>query len=134
MHSEALKYLEEAYEYSHKAGYPECESIALNNIGTIYLYLDQAEKALDYFKRAIKIARGVKYASGEALALYGLGRVYLSFKQYDDSIDALQKSIRISEQLDQIELLSKGYQVIADARRKSGKLRKPSIHMKKVSF
>jgi CHAT domain-containing protein/tetratricopeptide (TPR) repeat protein len=122
MHSEALKYLEEAYEYSHKAGYPECESIALNNIGTIYLYLDQAEKALDYFKRAIKIARGVKYASGEALALYGLGRVYLSFKQYDDSIDALQKSIRISEQLDQIELLSKGYQVIADARRKSGKL------------
>jgi CHAT domain-containing protein/Tfp pilus assembly protein PilF len=122
MHSEALKYFEAAVKYSHKAGYPESESIALNNIGAIYLTLEKNEKALDYFNRAIKIAREVKYASGEAYALYGLGRVYLSFKQYDDSIDTLQKSIRISEQLDQIELLSKGYQVIADACRKSGKL------------
>jgi tetratricopeptide (TPR) repeat protein len=70
-----------------KPGYAE----ALNNMGAVYLRLEEWDKAIDRFKRALE---AVLYANPHR-ALTNLGSAYIGKKEYGLAIDSYKKALKI---------------------------------------
>jgi tetratricopeptide (TPR) repeat protein len=81
----AIVHFEKALAF--KPGYSE----ALNNMGAVYLRLEQWDKAIDCFKRALE---GVLYANPHR-ALTNLGSAYAGKKEYGLAIDSYKKALKM---------------------------------------
>ena len=71
----------------------------LNNIGEVYLKLDENEKANQFLQSALTIRRQLKDGKGEGETLNHIGYVYFTKKEYDKSLKLLQSALAISRRV-----------------------------------
>ncbi|MEO0688584.1 MAG: tetratricopeptide repeat protein, partial [Cyanobacteria bacterium J06649_11] len=71
----------------------------LNNIGEVYLKLDENEKANQFLQEALAIRRQLKDVKGEGETLNHIGYVYFTKKEYDKSLKLLQSALAISRRV-----------------------------------
>ena len=71
----------------------------LNNIGEVYLKLDENEKANQFLQSALTIRRQLKDVKGEGETLNHIGYVYFTKKEYDKSLKLLQSALAISRRV-----------------------------------
>ncbi|MBI2281625.1 MAG: tetratricopeptide repeat protein [Bacteroidetes bacterium] len=71
---------------------------SLNNIGSLYLYFKQYDKAIDYHNQAIDLSQN--YPQGKGAGYGGKGSAYLKLKLFDEANDNYNKALRIFDSLD----------------------------------
>lgn len=93
----------------------------LNNIGTIYMYTNELNKALVNYNKALSITRQNNIAIQEVLTMVGLGMVYNKQGQYNKAIDILTISVNKAKELNQLDELKTAYQSLSLAFENAGK-------------
>lgn len=73
---------------------------ALNNIGNIYCYIKNYDKALEYFKKAIQIAQDFGDSEGVARFLNNIGIIYTEKQEFENAILYYQSSLIIYQEAD----------------------------------
>lgn len=71
----------------------------LSNLGILYTYLDEYDKAELNYERAIEIFRDLKAEGEIAKATANMGGLYLDMKQYDKAEDCFLDSLDLNEKL-----------------------------------
>jgi DNA-binding SARP family transcriptional activator/tetratricopeptide (TPR) repeat protein len=92
----ALEPFQAALAVAREAGRPSLLTIALNNVGEMYLELGQLEEAADCFQQArdVSVNFGVY---GQAFALHNLGRVDVELGRPQEAIASLREALRLHE-------------------------------------
>ncbi len=80
-----------------------------NNIGGMYLYLDQIDRAIEYFQRTAEIDSISKDIKLWATTKTNLGVCYYKKGQLNLSMEILKESLELSEKANNLESLSRGY-------------------------
>ena len=75
------------------------EAKTLNNLGGIYLNLQQPEAALGFLERSLVLLREVNLPEEESLTLRNLGGLYPAVNRFADGIQALQQSLALEKSL-----------------------------------
>jgi CHAT domain-containing protein/Flp pilus assembly protein TadD len=78
---------------------PGGESKCLNNLGVVYEFWGQYDKAVKYYEQSLAIFRSLKDPAGEANTLNNLGIVYMFRGQYDKAVDYYERSLAIKRSL-----------------------------------
>jgi tetratricopeptide (TPR) repeat protein len=78
-------------EVNHRSG----EAASLNNIGSVYRYNGQWEKALKYSKLALPITQEVNDRAGEATTLSNIGTVYANIGQPQEALKYFNQALPI---------------------------------------
>jgi CHAT domain-containing protein len=73
----------------------ESEAVSLGNLGNIYYYLGQYQKAIDYQQEALAIESKIGDRNEEALMLNNLGAAYRDNNQPAEAIKNLEASLNI---------------------------------------
>jgi tetratricopeptide (TPR) repeat protein len=89
-HFLALDYDSAIYHYRTAISQSPYQSIAANNLGTVYLRLGKLRDALDAYQLAIKINPGF------VQAFYNLGCTYVQTKQLDSAVLNLNKTLALA--------------------------------------
>lgn len=74
----------------------------LNNLGGVYVNLQQPEAALGFLERALVLLREVEAQDQAAITLRNLGGLYALMGRFADGIQALQQSLTLEEDLGNI--------------------------------
>ena len=75
------------------------EAKILNNLGGIYVSLEQPEAALGFLERSLVLLREVQLPEEEAITLRNLGGLYPAVNRFSDGIQALQQSLALEKSL-----------------------------------
>jgi len=75
------------------------EAKTLNNLGGVYVNLNQPEAALGFLERSLVLLREVKLPQEEAISLRNLGGLYALVDRFADAIQATQASLTLETQL-----------------------------------
>ena len=73
---------------------------ALNNIGNIYCYMKNYDKALEHFKKALQIAQDLGDSEGVAQFLNNIGIIYSENQEFESAILYYQSSLIIYQEAD----------------------------------
>ncbi len=73
---------------------------ALNNIGNIYCYMKNYDKALEHFKKALQIAQDLGDSEGVAQFLNNIGIIYTENQEFESAILYYQSSLIIYQEAD----------------------------------
>ncbi|MEH2352734.1 tetratricopeptide repeat protein, partial [Nostoc sp.] len=88
----------EAWEKTGKtknSNYPA----ALNNLGNVYNYQGQYERAIEFLQQSLEIAKKIDDRNIESSSLMNLGIAYDSQGQYQRAIDFYQQSLEIAREI-----------------------------------
>jgi DNA-binding SARP family transcriptional activator/tetratricopeptide (TPR) repeat protein len=115
----ALEPFQAALALAREAGRPSLVTIALNNVGEMYLELGQLEEAADCFQQAcdVSVNFGVY---GQAFALHNLGRVYVELGRPQDAIASLREALRLHERSGDMNGKATTYRYLGRAYRAAG--------------
>jgi tetratricopeptide (TPR) repeat protein len=75
------------------------EAKTLNNLGGVYVSLQQPEAALGFLERSLVLLREAQLPSEEAITLRNLGGLYAVLNRFADAIQATQDSLSIETEL-----------------------------------
>jgi predicted ATPase len=75
------------------------EGLALQNLGNIYLFKKNYQKALENYEMSLKIRESIDDEPGIGACYNNIGLVYYGKKEYNKAIDYLEKSLMIREKL-----------------------------------
>jgi DNA-binding SARP family transcriptional activator/Tfp pilus assembly protein PilF len=78
------------------AGTPSLLSLALNNLGEVYIELGRLDEAEECF-REVRDVSASSDAYGQAYALHNLGRVYVELGRPQEAIASLREALRLHE-------------------------------------
>lgn len=93
--ADAVQHLERSYELHREAGSDRVAAV-LNNVGHMFLTLDDVGRALHYFYRALEAARaGERQIQVEATALGNVGRALHVLARYDEAEDTLRRTVAL---------------------------------------
>lgn len=93
-------------------------SMSLNNIGLVYLSIEENEQAMEYFDKAIKLESSVKDKTAISDAYGNMAVLYENEKKYDEALKNYLKSIEIEEASGRINDAAMNYISIGDLYRK----------------
>ena len=68
------------------------------NIGSIFIRMEEPDKALEYFLLARDVAEGVEDPMLQITILSNIGIVYKQREQYDDALEIYEEGLRLSEE------------------------------------
>lgn len=71
----------------------------LNNIGEVYLGVEEDDKALEVLQQALAIRQELKDRAGEGETLGNLGLIYFRKEQYDKALETLQQALAIHREV-----------------------------------
>lgn len=74
-------------------------SISLNNIGGIYLRLEEMDKALEYYNKSYTIRKLRKDKQGIAYSLGNIALIYLKQKKYAEAKVLAEEAVKVSKEL-----------------------------------
>ncbi len=74
-------------------------AISLNNIGGIYLRLNELDTAMSYYQRSLKIRERIKDKQGVTNAMSNIGLIYYKKKNYKEAEKLAEQSLKISQEL-----------------------------------
>ncbi len=72
------------------------EAATLNNIGLVYYYLGEKEKALSYYEQVLLICRVIRDRGGEATTMYNIGSVYNDLGEKKKALNYFEQALPIS--------------------------------------
>jgi signal transduction histidine kinase/uncharacterized protein HemY len=107
---EAIRYYVESLELRRKINDKTGISITLNNIGNLYLSSNNNTLALNYFEQAMKIAEEIRFQYNIALCSRKIGEIYMASKNYDKALNYFERSVKLGIEINNFEILKKGYQ------------------------
>jgi signal transduction histidine kinase len=84
-------------------------STSLNNLGNLYSAMNNQNMALSYFEQSMKSAEETGFKYNIALCSRKIGEIYIAFKNYEKAFEYIEKSIKLGTDLENLELLKKGY-------------------------
>ena len=90
----ALSYMISALPLCEAIGNKDALGIISENIGEIYLTINQPEKALPYLERSIQ---ALGDAANSSVAYNSIGKLYLKKGEYDKALDYHNKALSIAE-------------------------------------
>ena len=76
---------------------------AMNNIGTVYRYDNNVQKALEYFHKVLRTAEETNNNRLRLTALNNLGATYQDAKEYDDALRQYQKVLSADQESNQLD-------------------------------
>ena len=99
-YNDALKYLNLAVEECRRQN-KQVSALINNTFGSVYLKLEQNDKALTYFEQAITF-NGNEHRLGCAKAFLEIGKIQIIKDQYDKAFESLKKAKSIINSLNTI--------------------------------
>jgi tetratricopeptide (TPR) repeat protein len=104
---------------AREAGASSLLSVALNNLGEIYMELGRLDEAADCF-REVRDVSASPSAYGQAYALHNLGRVYLELGRAQEAIGSLRAALRLHERTGDMNGKATTYRYLGRAYRAVG--------------
>ncbi|WP_442923053.1 CHAT domain-containing protein [Microcoleus sp. A006_D1] len=95
LRSAIVKY-EEALKLYREAGDRGGEANTLKNIGNVYYYLGEKQKALEYYNQSLPLSRAVGDAKREAATLNNIGIVYYYLGEKQKALEYYNQSLPLS--------------------------------------
>ncbi len=74
-------------------------AVSLNNIGGIYLRLDELDTAMSYYQRSLKIRERLNDKQGLTNAMSNISLIYFKKKNYKEAEKLAEQSLKISQEL-----------------------------------
>ena len=99
-YARALQYFKKAYDIYLALNQLDEIALVLNDLGNIYLDLEEYDKAKKYFKETLTIYQANQNAFMESITLYNLGKAYLLNKEYKNAEELFKELIKLSTQLE----------------------------------
>ena len=90
----ALSYLISALPLCEAIGNKDALGVISENIGEIYLTINQPEKALPYLERSIQ---ALGDAANSSVAYNSIGKIYLKKRDYNQALSYHNKALSIAE-------------------------------------
>ena len=97
---EALEPHQAALAAAREADNPSLLTVALNNLGEVYLELGLLDEAADCFRQTRDISASLSVHT-QAYALHNLGRVYVELGRPQEAIASLTEALAIFENLNE---------------------------------
>jgi len=99
---EALKYAHITVEIQARINHEEAHEV-INNIGDIYMDLNDYENAYKSFQKSLKLSREAGDELLETMAMFNVGRVYKVQGNYPMALEYINNSKMLSQRIDDIE-------------------------------
>ncbi len=96
---EALKTFKKILIICQKIGDKKAEGEVLNNIGTVYRYLDKYSQALDYLQKSLAIKKQIGDKQSELITLNNIAFIYRKLREYTKALDYYQQALAIQSQI-----------------------------------
>ncbi|WP_414621521.1 tetratricopeptide repeat protein [Calothrix sp. CCY 0018] len=96
---QALPVYQRVLEIRRQQGDKARIALALNNLGEVYIRLDENDKANQVLQSALTIRRELKDTKGEGETLNNIGYVYFAKKEYKKALELLQQALAIRRQV-----------------------------------
>ncbi len=120
--------LEIRREDNNISGIADC----LNDIGLVYLELNQPDTAIDYIKQCIRIKDSINDVEGIAFSTLDLASVYLRLNENDSVIRYANLGLEAALELESIKYQATAYEMLALSEYRLGNYKKAYEHH--VSF
>lgn len=118
----ALDFFSQALSIAKGLGNKFSEALIANNIGTVYMELNQHPSALQYLNRSLNLCREILDYEGESVALSNIGEIALKEGQLQESINYGLESLKTSRVIDSTWSELSARIILAEAYRKSGQM------------
>ncbi|MEH2114154.1 CHAT domain-containing protein [Nostoc sp.] len=79
-------------------GDKKSEGVSLNNIGSVYYFLGENQKALSYYNQSLLLHRLIGNKSGIATTLNNVGKVYLELQENQKALSYFSQSLSLHQQ------------------------------------
>ena len=94
-----MEYFNNALKIKREIGDRSGEGAILDNIGTIYISLENYNEAIKYFQMALVIYQNIGNRSGEGVVLNNLGVAFSKQRRYIEALDHYKKSLAIQQEI-----------------------------------
>ncbi|MFQ6094328.1 MAG: CHAT domain-containing protein, partial [bacterium] len=84
---------------AREIGSPKGEGLGLLNIGVIYHYLEQYEKALDCYRQALQLFQDSGQKRGEGIALNNIGLVYADLDSFQIALEYQRRALELDREI-----------------------------------
>ena len=99
----AEQYYEESFEFNKSLGNTGGQTVALNNLGNIFLEdRKDSEKAIAYYTQALEIQRTTGNKKYQAGILYNIGLVYNREGNYPESTLKIEEALQLYQEINDI--------------------------------
>jgi two-component system NarL family sensor kinase len=129
----ALEYLERAVRLSEKINNKYGLCISYQLMGSIYLTLDQTEKAFDAFAVSIDIAREKEWSYQLAVSRLGNARVMLSINKTNEALKIANEVLEMAGAQASLVLKSDAHQALSDIYWKTGDYRNSMLQYREYT-
>ena len=96
-YQEALQTFKKVLLICRKIGDKKAEADILNNIGTVYRYLDEYSQALNFFQQSLAIKKQIGDKKSEVVTLNNIGFIYRKLGKYNQALDSYQQVLAINK-------------------------------------
>jgi DNA-binding SARP family transcriptional activator len=117
--SAALEMFQAAVAAAREVGRPSLLTIALNNVGEMYLELGRLDEAADCFRQVRDVSVNLS-VYGQAYALHNLGRIYVELGRPQEAIASLREALRLHERSGDMNGKATAYRYLGRAYRAAG--------------
>ena len=112
-YDKAISYYKEAYKYYKKIPAVGVAHI-LNDLGVIFFYKFDFQKAFSYSQKAAQLSEKIGYQFGLEATLTNLGKIFKNKGDYLKALDYLQRSASISKKIGKQSIMSVSHLEIGD--------------------
>ena len=98
-YQEALKTFNKVLAICRKIGDKKAEAQILNNIGTIYRYLELYDKAVNYLQQSLAIQKQIGDKRNQVVTLNNIGFIYRKLGKYNKALDSYKQVLAIQQQI-----------------------------------
>ncbi len=119
-YTKALLYYFKSFNLHQAGADPRGMCDSMLNIGHIYLYLENTERALEYFNRCLQTA-GMSDDGAEGVAIHiGLGTAYRARREFPEAMEHHLHALEIAERSGIQDLVCQALQELADTYGEAG--------------
>jgi tetratricopeptide (TPR) repeat protein len=82
------------------------EGNVIGNLGNVYRYLGQVEKAIEYYQNALVIAREIGDRRNEGAWLGNFGNIYRNQGQVKKAIECYENALDIGKEIEDLKIIN----------------------------
>jgi diguanylate cyclase (GGDEF)-like protein len=90
----AMGWHQKAYETALQTNDSDVQSVVLNNLGDLYDYLGQPEKALEFYLKSLELGQREQF--GYVVKLLNIGKEYHELERYSAALESYQRAHKYS--------------------------------------
>ncbi len=120
----AIIVFEQANELLERANLGDGKSIVANNLGALYYYKNDFDRAISYFEITVDLARKSNDQKTIALGFMNLGDTYMAMKKHSQAETHLLKSLEILKPIRHLQFIRDNYDFLARLEQTRGNFQK----------